>query len=381
MRIVPIASGKGGVGKSLFTANLGIALAQAGKRVILIDLDLGGSNLHLILGIRSYKYSIGHFLNNSRMTLAELVTETEYGNLSFIAGDAEVPGLANISAAQKNRIIRQINQLEADYVLLDLGAGSHVNTIEFFLASSHGIMITNPTPTALVNAYLFIKSSIFHLLNKSARRNSPGERFLKGLQKDADNMQRIYIIDLLKQLMEIDPECYEEFRKTTSRFMPRLVLNMLEDPKDAVKIQKLRRSVLQYLGMDMEHLGVMYRDDVQDIALSSRLPIIIYKPKSVLSQAMYRIADKILQLETEDDDSLIAFDDFDDSYDAAETEAQIDYEARIEYIEDLLHSGTLTTGDLIETVKSQQIEINALKRENALIKKKLVQAAEQGYEP
>jgi flagellar biosynthesis protein FlhG len=380
MHIVPIASGKGGVGKSLFTANLGIALAQSGRKVILIDLDLGGSNLHLILGVRRYKHSIGHFLNTPRMKLSELLTQTEYANLAFIPGDAEVPGLANITAAQKNRIIRQINQLDADYVLLDLGAGSHTNTIEFFLASSHGIMITNPTPTALVNAYLFIKSSIFHLLNKSARQNSPGERFLKGLQKDADNMQRIYIIDLLKQLAELDPDCYEQFKRTAGRFMPRLVLNMLEDPKDSDKVTKLRRSVQQYLGMDMEHLGVMYRDDVQDIALGSRLPIIIYKPKSILSQAIYRIADKIMQLEDESDDSLIAFDDFDDSYDVAESEARVDFASRMEYIEELLHSGTLTPGDLVETVKSQQIEINALKRENAFIKKKLVEAAELGFD-
>ncbi len=380
MHIVPVASGKGGVGKSLFTANLGIALSQAGKRVILIDLDLGGSNLHLILGVRRFQYSIGHFLNNSRMQLSDILVETEYGNLSFIPGDAEIPGLANITAAQKNRIIRQINKLDADYVLLDLGAGSHVNTIEFFLASSHGIMITNPSPTALVNAYLFIKSSIFHLLNKSAKRNSPGERYLKGIQKDADNMQRIYIIEVLKNLMEVDPESYEAFKETSQRFMPRLVLNMLEDPKDADKIQKLRRSVQQYLGMDMEHLGVMYRDDVQDVALSSRLPIIVYKPKSILSQAIFRIADKIIQLESEGDDSLLAFDDFEDSYDTAEAEARVDFESRMEYLEELLHSGALTPGDLIETVKSQQIEINALKRENAYIKKKIIEAAEQGYE-
>lgn len=379
MHIVPIASGKGGVGKSLFTANLGIALGRAGKRVVLIDLDLGGSNLHLILGVRRYEFSIGHFLANSKMKLAQLITETEFANVGFIAGDAEVPGLANITVAQKNRIIRQIKNLNADYVLLDLGAGSHSNTIEFFLASSQGIMITNPTPTALVNAYLFIKSSIFHLLNKSVRKDSPGERYLKTVQKNADSMQRIYIMDILKQLMDADPESYEIFRESSQRFMPRLVLNMIEDPKDADKVQKLRRSVQQYLGMDMEHLGVMYRDDLQDIALSSRMPIVVYKPKSILSQAIFRIADKIIQLEVEDDQSLINFDDYDDSYETAEAEASVDFEARMEYLEELLHSGTLTPGDLVETVKSQQIEINALRRENNFLKKKLVEASEQGF--
>ncbi len=379
MHIIPIASGKGGVGKSLFTANLGIALAQAGKKVILIDLDLGGSNLHLILGVRHYKLSLGHFLNSSRINLRDLQIDGGVEGLSFIPGDAEIPGLANITAAQKNRIIRQINTLEADYVLLDLGAGSHMNTIEFFLASSHGIIITNPTPTALVNAYLFIKSSLFHLLNKSVEKKGPADRYLKNLRKNTDGLQRIYIMDLLKEIQAIDPRCHDAFKARSARFLPRLVLNMLDDPRDAEKAQKIRRSVQQYLAMDMEHLGIIYRDDVQDIALSSKLPIMLYKPKSILSQAIYRIADKIRQLEYQDDDSLIAFDDFDDSYESAEAEAGIDYESRIEYIEELLHSGTLSTGDLIETVKSQQLEINALKRESAFIKKQLLKAAEQGF--
>ena len=55
----------------------------------------------------------------------------------------------------------------------------------------------------------------------------------------------------------------------------------------------MRRSCQQYLGYDLEHLGVIYRDEIQDIALGARLPIVLYKPQSVLSQAIYRIADKI----------------------------------------------------------------------------------------
>jgi flagellar biosynthesis protein FlhG len=102
MHIVPIASGKGGVGKSLVAANLSIALAEAGRRVILADLDLGASNLHVILGIPSSGRGVGTWLSASGAEFSDIVLSTDYPGLSFIPGDAEIPGLANITAPQKH---------------------------------------------------------------------------------------------------------------------------------------------------------------------------------------------------------------------------------------------------------------------------------------
>jgi len=121
----------------------------------------------------------------------------------------------------------------------------------------------------------------------------------------------------------------------------------------------------------------MYRDTLQDTALSSRLPITLYKPQSVLSQAIYRIADKILQ--TEDDSVLPDDQQIEESFQEAEIEAEIDFESRNDYVGELLHSGALSQGDLVETVKSQQIEIAKLKKENSFIKLKLNQALQQGF--
>ena len=91
MRVIPIATGKGGVGNSLVAANLAVAFAQAGKRVVLADLDLGASNLHLIIGHQKPGASIGAFLNNPKIDFSTLVAPTDIKNLSFIPGDAEIP--------------------------------------------------------------------------------------------------------------------------------------------------------------------------------------------------------------------------------------------------------------------------------------------------
>ncbi|NCN05284.1 MAG: MinD/ParA family protein [Spirochaetales bacterium] len=383
MHIFPVASGKGGVGKSLFTANLGIALGQAGKKVILADLDLGASNLHLLLGERRPGRGIGYFLNESRTQLVDYVQPTQYKNVSYIPGDSEIPGMANLSAAQKRRLMKSLSNLDTEYLLLDLGAGTSFHTIDFFLMSGAGTLVTTPTPTAIVNGYVFIKTAIFRLLHTACKKGSPGEKILKLLEKESSNFQRLYILDLLKEILRADPDSYERFQALSKRFRPRLVLNMLENPKDADRAYKLRRSCQQYLGLDLDHFGIMYRDELQDTALTSGLPIVVYKPKSVLSQAIYRIADKFIQFELEyegEDENLVKDTDFgDDSFEAADLEAQLDYESKIEYLEELLHTGALTLGDVMETLKTQQFEVQKLKQENTLLKKKLVEAIERGY--
>ncbi|MDR2589359.1 MAG: P-loop NTPase [Spirochaetales bacterium] len=372
MRIIPIASGKGGVGKSLIAANLSIALGQAGKKVYLADMDLGGSNLHLILGLPSPQDGIGTFLSAQDIPFEKIILQTDYANLNFIPGDAEIPGIANLPAGQKNKIIRRLLSLEGDYLILDLGAGTNYNILDFFLTSNRGIIITTPTPTATVNAYLFLKNIAFRLINTSVKRTAPGAALLDRLKKDGSALQRVYIPKLLEHLKKEDPESYTVYLKRASHFHPRLIMNMLENPPDANKSGKLRRSCQQYLDVDMEHLGIIYRDDIQDTALRSRLPIILYKPQSVLAQAIYRIADKIIQSEGEDDQSEVLIADLDESYQNAEAEATVDFAAKLDYIEDLLQTGALSMGDIVETVKTQQMEINQLKRENQFLKSKLV---------
>lgn len=377
MRIVPVAGGKGGVGKSLIAANLAVALSREGKRVILADLDLGGSNLHLILGVRNPAAGIGTWLNDSRKPFEQIVLQTGYDGLGFIAGDAEIPGIANLSAAQKNMLIRRLNQLDADILILDLGAGTHFNVLDFFLMSGRGIVVTTPTPTATVNAYLFLKNVVFRLIHTSFPRKSAAGEYLSSLRKQKESFQRVYIPQLLQRIQQIDPQSYSRLRERIETFRPRLILNMLEDPKDADKANRLRRSCEQYLGVGLEHLGIVYRDDIQDIALSAGLPVYVYKPQAVLSQAIGRIADKMTQLDRDDDPS--NWQALDTSYEEAGLEAETDFEAKMEYVEDLLKTGTLSTGDLVETIKSQQIEISHLRKQNTLYKAKLVQAIQQGY--
>ncbi len=380
MQILPIASGKGGVGKSLVATNLAVALAQSGKRVVLADLDLGASNLHLTLGMSGIRTGIGTFLTNSSVKFEDIIVPTDYENLRFIPGDAEIPGMANLKSGQKSRLIKRLYTVDTDFLVADLGAGTNFNTLDFFLSASYGLLVTAPMLTATLNAYLFIKNAVFRLMSSSFKKGSPAAEYLDGLKKEGTQLQRVYIPRLLDRIRQEDPESYDKFRSRMAEFHPMLLLNLLEDPKDSGKADKIRRSCKEYLAVDMEHLGVMYYDHMQEVALSSRLPIVVYKPNSVLSQAIYRIADKILQKsEEETGGSLLDIESLDQSYQVAEMEAEIDFDSKAKDMEDLLHSGALTRGDLIETIKAQQYEINTLKKENKLLKHRLRGAMNEGY--
>lgn len=376
MQIIPVASGKGGVGKSLLSANLAIALGQAGKKVLLADLDLGASNLHLVLGVQAPRTGIGTFLTGAS-TFDKAVLHTSYPNLSFIPGDSEIPGLTALRAPQKSSLTKHLLACDADYLVLDLGAGTHLGILDFFLMSPQGIVVTAPSVTATLNAYLFLKNAVFRLMYSCFKKGSSALTCLERMKNDGSSLQRMYIPKIMEEIQKVDPESAAKFRARMANFHPRLVMNMIDDPKDADKALKIRRSCKEYLNIDLEHLGVIYRDNVQDTALASRLPVIVYKPQSMLSQAVYRIADKILQSETQH------FTDYeevtDESFQTAEMEAAIDFDAKMGYVEELVGSGALSMGDLAETIKSQQYEISVLRKENMLLKNKISQAIQQGY--
>ena len=227
VQIIPIASGKGGVGKSLVAANLGIALAQAGRRVVLVDLDLGGSNLHLILGLRGIPFGIGTWFNSPETDLEDIVVDTDVDNLRFIPGDSEIPGMANLKPQQKRNLVKGLMSLaNTDVLILDLGAGTSTNTIDFFLMSGQGVIITTPTLTATLNAYFFLKNAVFRILDTSFPKGSWAETQYHKLISGGSALQKLYIPKFLEKVKEKDPTSWAAYQKASAHFQPRLIFNM-----------------------------------------------------------------------------------------------------------------------------------------------------------
>jgi flagellar biosynthesis protein FlhG len=156
-RVITITSGKGGVGKTNFTVNLAIKLAQMGKRVIIIDADLGLSNVDVIMGKIS-KYNLSDVIKNNK-DIMEILEEGPYG-VRFISGGSGVQELIKLNKLQMVDLLMKIGKLdsEADIILIDTGAGLSESVLSFVHASKEVILVTTPDPTAITDAYALIKT-------------------------------------------------------------------------------------------------------------------------------------------------------------------------------------------------------------------------------
>ncbi|MBF0407064.1 MAG: MinD/ParA family protein [Candidatus Riflebacteria bacterium] len=155
-RVITVASGKGGVGKTNLVANMAICLAQAGRRVIVLDADLGLANIDVIFGVRPKK-NITEVINGS-CTLEEIIVTGPSG-VQIIAGGSGISELAQLNPEASKILFREMKLLEdkADYFLIDTGAGISQNVISFCLAADQIVVVTTPEPTALADAYGLIK--------------------------------------------------------------------------------------------------------------------------------------------------------------------------------------------------------------------------------
>ena len=128
-----VGGGKGGVGKSVISTLLAFWLVRMGKRTILVDMDLGGANLHTLLGIKSPERTLNDFVTRRYSALEDICIPTPEKKLRLISGASEILSLSNPHFSQKVKIIKNIFKLDADYVILDLGAGTSFNVLDFFL--------------------------------------------------------------------------------------------------------------------------------------------------------------------------------------------------------------------------------------------------------
>lgn len=225
-QIIPIASGKGGVGKTTTVANLGISLARKGKTVILIDLDLGESNLHTVMGIKNIKPGLGHFINKRESSFESLIQETGIDKLYLITGDSLFPGAANLPYYQKKKIIKSIQELTADYILLDIGSGSSYNVIDFFLISPESLILTIPETTALLNAYSFLKNALFRLIYLALPPKSEERAYFKRFCTESIEKGENTLQSLFKTINGFNNELSEKIDRSVKHFSPHIVFNM-----------------------------------------------------------------------------------------------------------------------------------------------------------
>lgn len=368
--IIPIASGKGGVGKTIIAINLSYALAQLGKNVVLIDVDFGGANIHTCLGYESAPDGVGNFLNTKNANLTDYLLTTDFKNLKFISGDAEMVGIANVTVNQKKKLLKQISELETDYVVLDLGAGSAYNTIDLFMISSFGIIVAMPEITSILNCYAFLKNTIFRLLHLGLKKHKEVNNiFNKHLVRGGESAWKVS--ELLDKISDVDPEIHAEAVNLLDSFNPKIVINMALKPKDLAMGEKLRKISNNYLEIDMEYLGFLYRDKVIEKSVAKRKPLAILEPNGQTFQTIVRMAYKIINAK-KIPYFLFDIEDYDASLEILLEEATDDFITRIEGYQELADENLITVNELLTIVKNLEYENIDLKKKVEELEEKLV---------
>ncbi|OQY57828.1 MAG: hypothetical protein B6245_14985 [Desulfobacteraceae bacterium 4572_88] len=291
--IIPIASGKGGVGKSVLAANLSIALAMMGHSTVAVDLDLGGSNLYTCLGIPNRYPGIGDYLRTGNVAFEDLLVQTDIPNLKFLPGDGRTPFMANISNEQRLLLINKIRKIPARYVILDLGAGSVFNTLNFYGLAYKGIIISTFETSSVMNFIMFLRNFMFRVISNVVRGNQDAlDLLIKAFQQPIRS-KPLTIRVLLGQLADIDPKLALKAQKTCRNYHPRIIFNMGDHPDELNMLEKLDHTLRQGLSVEADYFGFIFYDDTVRQAAKNREILMTHHPRTVASENIRQIARRI----------------------------------------------------------------------------------------
>jgi flagellar biosynthesis protein FlhG len=290
-----VGGGKGGIGKSIFTLGLGITLARLGKKVILVDGDLGGANLHTLMGVRYPAFTLEDFILKKVERLEDIILDTQVEGIGLICGADDILGAANPKFAQKIRLLNQMEYLPADFVLLDLGAGTSFNTLDFFNYSPGKIALFTNQSTSLQNVYGFLKSALFRLLFREFAKDEDvlwllNQSGRKGAKVKVDSMA-----DLLEQLQGMDQAKYERLQTVLAHFDIYLVVNMVKSDVDIKGGQIIQKVCEDFLGLQPQILGYVVFDAAVETAVNQMLPFPLHQDDCQAAQGLRLIACRILQ--------------------------------------------------------------------------------------
>ncbi len=275
-----IGGGKGGIGKTLLTSNLAVLLTWLNRKVVVIDMDLGGANLHTALGVEPPSKTLSDLVFGKIENIQELIQPTSIPNLSIISGAQDSVAITNLRQAHRTRLSKKLKELDADYILLDLGAGTSNSTLEFFFMADLMFVVVTPEPTSIENGYRFIKSAFYRML----KANTPSP-YVKDLieqamdQKDSKGIRSPK--DLLAEITRIAPEQGGELQKKMENFRIQLIVNQVRIRNESEIGDSIRLVCQRYFGIPVNYLGFVPYENAVWQSIRHRRPFSLEAPNSM----------------------------------------------------------------------------------------------------
>jgi flagellar biosynthesis protein FlhG len=294
--VISIASGKGGVGKSIFAANLGTVLGTKGKRTILVDADVGAANLHTILGVKHPEKTLRDFIDNTESSIENVLLATAHANVRLLSSANEILSLIFPIYKERQRLLRSLQKLEADIIIFDIAAGTEQRATDFFSLAGIGIVIIEPLPTSIENAFSFLKN----MVTRALLRNFYHDKEMSTLILDSMDPKKagkvLLFSEILAECEKKSPAKIIAFREQVLNGFKRfyVVANSLNTSEQEKVAEEFRGVVQRYLSLDMHILGFLPFEAQMNSALIQQVPFVTKYPGSIFSRNLDAIADDLI---------------------------------------------------------------------------------------
>jgi flagellar biosynthesis protein FlhG len=296
-RVISVGGGKGGVGKSCFAANLGVRLAQRGKRILLVDADLGGANLHTMIGIRYPDRTLDDYISGRRSTLESTILESPYPRLRLLSSASDVLALSAPNYRERQKLLKGISQLDTDVIIFDIAAGSHTRAIDFFALAPIGVIIIEPVPTSLENAFTFMKNLLLRVLLRLYWQDKATRTYIESVSDPRNQEKYLQLNDLIQRLRAEDPEKILKFNELLDPANFRLfaVVNALKNPSQIPVGDNFVKIIKRYLTLNMTVLCTLPYEHTMDDAIGQRTPFAVRFPESGYSRGIDAAIDMLIR--------------------------------------------------------------------------------------
>lgn len=290
--VLVVGGGKGGVGKTCFSVNLAVEIARKGWRVVLVDADLSCSNVETVLGVESQTKLDDFFYQKGGKDIRAILTDTQYENLKLIPGTTGLLDVANPKYQQKVAFIRELGQLQADLIVVDLDAGAHLNTLDFFLMTdTNGVLVITPEKTSIDNAFKFLRAALFRKIERFYQSPEVGLLLKRNetLREFIDSVRASEIFDA-----ETRKRICGELVAIARSIKPKIVVNRARNAYEAqIAANILSKFARQSLMVEPENLGFLFFDKCVPEAINCGTPFVVSHPRQKISACVTDIANRL----------------------------------------------------------------------------------------
>jgi flagellar biosynthesis protein FlhG len=287
-RVIAVGGGKGGVGKSLVAVNLAVYLAQLGRRVVLVDADPTGANLHLVVG--ADRATTTGPTDDAPLDASLVLTDVPGLRLLTAAGEPGETG--GVKSARKARMLARLRDVATDDVVIDVGPGAAASTMDLFLAADVGVLLTVPEPAAVETTYRFVRACYVRELRRALRADRTR---LRALDRELGALPKNpFPIDVVRHLMRVEPQLGELAVQMLARMRPRLLVNQTRVKSDLELGGFMAQVAQRRLGVSLDPIGAIEHDDSVWLANRHQRPLLVDNPSSKAGRGLERAARRLL---------------------------------------------------------------------------------------